>query len=242
MPDPEEYISEKTRELITRLKESSLYRITMDVLFKVNFYLAPFNPLFWKGMIESPSFREFWLRRESKIGLLEGSIIQNPLWIPESDGNDLVQHIETGGQWYGYDFQREAEFGKEARPVKRGKLVSIIPEELKPLSPRAYTPTGSVHPLNYVHFLQLEMPSIDYLVQHGVVEETTYERAFERVGMLERYVWNLSQHQLLDLPVFQVTPKGNGLVSLGQPGGKKITKELKEADKQLAALPEPVKI
>ncbi len=242
MADDNRYIDEERRKLIDRTRESWLYRTSMDLMWKAMWCLLPISPVGWYLMKDSPSIREFLLRREARIGLLGGSIIQNSLWIPEYDGNDLVEHKATGGKWFGYDFRREEEFGKQARPVKRGKLISLIPDEIKPLSPLAYTPTGSIHPFIYEHCLHLEMPSIDYLVENGVVEHTTYGEAFDRVGMLGRYAWNLSKRELTDLPVFQVTPKGNGIIYLDEPGGKKVTKELKEPQKTPVLLPNTVPI
>ncbi len=140
----------------------------------------------------------------------------------------------TAGKWCGYDFNRESEFGKKAITQKKGKLLSFILEEIKENKSSDYTPTTLFQFFDITHLLSMECPSIGYLIEQGLLEARTYREAFQRIGTYDKYARSMDFFEITDKEVYQVTPKGNGLIFLSGESGEKV-KEKKKAKELVPA-------
>lgn len=79
------------------------------------------------------------------------------------------------------------------------------------------TPLKIANPLRFDHFLQFEEGvAITDLEQEGYAHEMTYEEAYHNLGLSERHMPNLEILGATKKPVWQITPKGNGLIFLSQ--------------------------
>ncbi len=174
-------------------------------------------------------------------GLLEGSIVGNPLRFPSEDESFIDNMKAAGGSWVGYDFMVPSTFPKpfEAGRIEQltqGRLMGIILEEVKDNPAEERTPLGAVSISNLDHVLQFNTYTAAELLDLNVLAERSYGKAYETVGLLERYSDELRSRSIIDEPVFQVTPKGNGLVVLIEDFGKPDPKE--ELERSIVHIPE----
>jgi hypothetical protein len=67
---------------------------------------------------------------------------------------------------------------------------------------------------NMEHLLRITPASVETLVGEGMLAPTTYQQAYEQVGVYEQFAEDLTKRRLNDEPIHSVTPKGNTLVWL----------------------------
>ena len=89
--------------------------------------------------------------------------------------------------------------------------------------------------MRFTDIVDVVYPSIDEVLEWGYVREVTYGESFERVKQFERYKDALAFFDISDKTVYQVTPKGNGLVYLLKDGGDK--KRLEDSARSLVLQP-----
>src|SRR3989338_48890 len=236
MPDKKDsefkYLDKDSKEIIEVLREDRLLRTALNIrgYLRVLFYLLGTEQ--GRKAFKDPEFRQAIFHREGRTGFLEHSIIKNPLYLPSTQNEASLEIITaTAGKWVGYDFKRESEFGKKAIPVRKGKITSFVLEEIRENEPSDYTPTTLFRFFDLTHLLCMELPSIDYLIEQGLLETRTYREVFQKIGTYDRYARSMDFFEITDKEVYQVTPKGNGLIFLLGDGGDKV-KEKKKA-KQL---------
>lgn len=167
-----------------------------------------------------PELREY----DNRLGLLEDSIIGNPLCFP-IDETYTANKSTNGGEWLGYDFWRPTVLPvrKDGYPHSRlfeGKLAAFILDEVKDNPASQRTPMSTLKLYRFDHVLSIDMPKIETLVDLEFIRPTTYRDAYRRVGVYESYAADLDAKGVTDDKVYQVTPKGNTLVYLVQPSGK----------------------
>ncbi len=159
------------------------------------------------------------------MGLLEGALIENPLYVPQENGSLAVNYARAGA-WVAWDIQRKSVLGRNGiKQQRKGTLGIFLPDEVRDHEKGEYTPTDLLEPLSIDHFLTYESPSISYILGKGLVEETTYGRALQREGLYEKYARAMGVLNIEGKRVFQVTPKGNTLIYLLNDGGDTVTKE-----------------
>jgi|GEM_PF-2568669 len=154
-------------------------------------------------------------------GLLEGSILGGRLAYPDEEtGGGLLHTQAEAGQWLGYDFRRPTEFPQSRnqkeppRQLFEGKLFGIMLDEIMGNDANQKTPNSLLRITDLEHVLRFAAPSIDTLVDNEFLVPTTYQQAYQQVGVYERYAADLSQRGLTDQPLHAVTPKGNTLIFL----------------------------
>ena len=193
-----------------RVRSRRLTRFFSNSLIKVSCYSIAFAlyPTKFMGLIP----------RESRTGLLSCSIINNPLYAPSQEVGSISQIRSSGGKWVAYDFLR-LKYWKRATQTFRGTCYAMIPDEVIGRPSEDYTPTREYDLLSTDLFF-FERPSIERLQNVGMLEITTYAEAYQRVaGMNEETSNALHSAGIADQEVFQVTPKGNGLIFVGETGG-----------------------
>lgn len=218
-----------------RFRRDPFFRLGMRAFWRVVFHLGtmynPLNPYFY--LFLKYGSKDFYFK-EGRTGLLEGAILANPLYFPEDDSSIGVHssaevHDSTrldraeaaAGRWAAYDFQRRKTFGKRACSLQKGRLMSIVTDEVAERSGLELTPTGSVDVLwNIDHLFCLNFPSLETVLQQELLRPTTYERAFADAGLSDRYHFSLATQGISESQVYQVTPKGNGVVYLMSDGGQ----------------------
>jgi len=225
--DPREY---KYDDPDTRLKRESYTknRIKRFIMNKLLKFVA--GPTF---VLTNPEFMGMLYNKEFFVGLLEKSIIQNPLYIP-SDNGSLEKLEAKGWNFSGYDFDRISEFGKDVVSKKEGRIVSFLLDRIKNNHKDVYTLTGILNIFDPIDVLTFEKPSVDYLIENGMLEKTTYQEAYSKTGLYGGYAKSMNILDISENEVYQVTPKGNGLMFLWPDGGdssqkKKKIKELRPA-------------
>lgn len=195
-------------------RDHRLSRFIINRVYELMFYAMVFlTPLGWKKLMD-PAYRNYLLSKEFGKGFLVDSILQNPIYIPDGHGQ-LTQKKVGAGIWAGYDFHRFKEFPTTTRQYREGKLGSMLLEEIRDNPAGMYTPTSLVNPLNIQHMFSIDFPSIEDLINKEMIRQTTYKSAFRRAGHYEMYARSLDLLEISDKPLFQVTPKGNSLIFLG---------------------------
>lgn len=218
------------RNSVSKLEKSRVSRTIINTSFRVLFYSVLLTTRSGREMLMDAERRRFLYDREERIGLLEDSIISDELYIPNEAGTSLEQISAVAGRFVGYDFHRPKEFKsagkKRERQVKRdGKLWTFAINEVSGNDINDYTPTDLFNIFNPMHFLSLDIPTIDEATDQGFLQETTYRQAYEKVGMYPRYRQYLELQGISDRTIYTVTPKGNGLVFLVTDGGEKRNQE-----------------
>lgn len=206
------------------LKRHSLARRVFSYISTTLFYTFFLSSPIGRDALRDPNFRRCLFNRSERIGMLEDSVFNHELYFPNEDNTSLDYKSAFVGRWIGFDFYRKEEFGVKAKQQAEGRLVAFILNEVRDRNPDDYTPTGLFNFYNLDHLLHFSTPTIEDLVKHEFIRETTYERAFTRVGIFDRYQTDLALAEVTHNPLYTVTPKGNGLIGLSQDGGKKIQK------------------
>lgn len=179
-------------------------------------------------MLFDPSFRKLMFDRETKTGMLEDSIFAPALWCPNDEGTSLQYDDALAGRYAAFDFNRKSEFNNKTLCRGKGRLMAFPLEEIIDNSTDTYTPSALVEPLDLGQLMQMVIsPKIDELVGWGLIKETNYRQAYENVGLYDQYRLPIELKNLGEQTVYQVTPKGNGLVFLAADGGEKTPEKKK---------------
>lgn len=213
MPDQEQQVFKKGEfsGSIEFLNRHKLMDKVADLLM-YSAYLAysTFNP---RSSIFSDPMTRRTLTRDGQTGLLAGSIVGNELYVPYLDeSEELYYDSAEAGRYLGYDFRRPHRFGPDTSKFIHGRLWAFIIDEVKGREPDDYTPIGSLRPLSARHALLQNTYSLENLQEEGLIRKTTYGQAYFRVGLLSRHKEYLDLLGKTEETVYQVTPKGNGLV------------------------------
>jgi len=192
-------------------------------------YIPPTMILKGQGKILfNPSYRKLMFDRETKTGLLEDSIFAPSLWCPNDEGTSLQYDNAVAGRYAAYDFHRREEFGKNTVNRGKGRLIAFPLDEIIDNPASKYTPSTLVEPLDLGQILQIVFPSIDELVEWELVRDTTYKEAYKRAGLYDQYRLGIELKNIGDETVYQITPKGNGLVFVATEGGEKTSEKKRE--------------
>ncbi len=119
-----------------------------------------------------------------------------------------------------------AKYGCQQR--YKGKLFSILIDEVKDHPADHRTPTGLLNILDAEHLMSFDCPGPEGMTEAGLVEPTTYREAYKKVGLYETYAEGLDLSGFTDEQVYQVTPKGNTLLFIDNPSGVPSPKHEKE--------------
>ena len=143
------------------------------------------------------------------------------------------------GRWVSYDFNRRQEFGEKSMSLKKGKLYDFPLTDVMPNDVNTPTPTGYFDFFDIEHFLHIDVPTVDGLIYLELLKSTTYRDSFRRVGIYENHAKQLDDLGIANKEVYQVTPKGNGLIFLDEEGGERKPKEKRSS---LTINPQPIPI
>ena len=168
-----------------------------------------------------PKIMQVYLDKSCRVGLLEDAILSSELYIPGQEEKSLQYEKADGGRWVAYDFHRKAEFGERSISFSEGILVATPLEEVINNPPDALTPTYIVDILDLSQFFQMTIPTIEELFRWGLIEEVAYGEAFRRVGLYDKYSRAMHVLEIMEVPLYSVTPKGNGLIFILGEGGEK---------------------
>lgn len=178
--------------------------------------------------LRDPLLKTLLFNREQRSGFLENSILNPQLYHPNKGGLSLELSSAPAGRWVGFDFYRPKEFGLKQDAFERqkyeGKLAIADLPEIKDNDASQYTPTNLYELFDIVHILSMEHPPVEKVVEKGYLKETTYGEAFDKVGLLSKYKATLILNNLVDEPLYAVTPKGNGVVFVFRDSGKRMEK------------------
>lgn len=186
--------------------------------------------------LRNSEVRRVFFDREAQVGLLEDSIFNNELFYPNQDETGFLHKSAVAGRYVGYDFNRPAEFGPKVKKrgtqlVEDGRLFMIPLNEIMENPVDKHTSTYLLNIYNIEHMALCQPANIDDLLGHGLVEQTTYKAAYDRVGLYNKYSASLALGDIADRSVYRVTPKGNSLVFLAKDFGEQ--KKLPDAKKVL---------
>lgn len=161
---------------------------------------------------------------DNRIGLLENSIIGNPLCYP-LDEQYTAQEIIGGGEWVAYDFHRPYKLparrdGRAHRQLRKGKLLAFMLDNIKDSRADDPTPTSLLNLQILDHAISFDRPGIENLVAEEYVTPTTYAAAYRRAGAYEQFAVELDAKGVMEQQTYQVTPKGNSLIFLIPATGK----------------------
>lgn len=215
---------DERKEIAHFLRKHRLFRSAMNVAWRTALYTYLISTERGRKLLRDPENRRFFVDKEARTGLLEDSIINNTLYHPNDEGTSLMLSSAAAGRWVGYDFDRPLEFGPEVGQFFEGKLWAVPLEAIMNNAPDHYTPTHRLELLDAAHLLQFETPSIQEAIEYGLVEPTTYRKAFGRARQYERYKLAMSLNGITDIEIYRVTPKGNGLIFLSPDTGRKVKK------------------
>lgn len=177
--------------------------------------------------------------KEYITGILADSIFDSELYCPDEEGSGIVREVASAGFFTAYDFHRPDVFGsivnERESQLQEGKLwVYPLPEIIN--NPNEYlSPTGLTVPFDFRQLMLEETATIEDLQKYGFIEQITYEEAYKKVGLYEKYKQDIQSRGINDKQVYRITPKGNGLVFLWMPSGDK--KERKYRKKSFVVQP-----
>lgn len=213
-------------KFMSNLRRTRFRRKTVDLLARLFIISRLFTTADGRRYLGDPYLRKAFFQRKYRLGLLEDSIIANHLYFP-NEGNTSLENLQArAGRWYACDFYKR-NMGIKDSPKngwQDGRLVTILPDELKNTPPDQYTPTFYIDILNFSDLMFLDTPKIEDAIGDGLLQETNYEDAYQKIGLYEKYRQFIILAGIGKNIVYQVTPKGNGLVRIMSDSGEKVQK------------------
>ncbi|MBS3122695.1 hypothetical protein J4434_07480 [Candidatus Woesearchaeota archaeon] len=215
--EDKEWWNEIRKGKITRIVANSLGRVVINLTLLM-------RPIFWLDK----EFRDIFFDYRKRVGLLEGAIFDNTLYMPNEKGDSLEYLTSVGGRWSSYDHTSRSILGIEnlTNHITDAKLFAFPLPETLDKSVNDYTSIGTIDPVDFTDLIQIVCPTIEELLKWGFVERVTYSHAFSKIGIYERYETNLYLLGVADKLIYQVTPKGNGLIYLDRDSGEKEPKKM----------------
>lgn len=210
------------------LGNSKIKRKIMKTVFHTafNFYLFS-NPANW-NLLRDRDFRELALSKKYRVGLFEGAILSNSLYVPNDQSNNFRYEDSNAGEFVSFDPLRK-EILPESNILRKGIIYSFHLDEISENNPEKRTPYGLLEIFDLEHMKTLHVGGLTELCEKGFLRETNYEDAYSRVGLNRRYMQNLSILGLDEKPVYQVTPKGNTLLFIDKREGNKKEEKRQES-------------
>ena len=170
------------------------------------------------------------INSKSRFGLLENSIMGNPLFAPTFEGNEIKKLSGSAGNYFACDFERRKHFQPERYLTQQGTITSFLPSDYDDrdfLSQDANVKTSleEFDMRNIYDILRMDEKTLTQYMDIGVLKEVTYEDALINAGLLEGFKDLYHKSGLLNENIYQVTPKGNGLLFIMKRGGDKRRRE-----------------
>src|SRR3989344_5053695 len=219
LKEEEEKEREHKREIYNRLKSMSpLWGKIYNAAIRVGVFVYAFLYL-CSGKEDAVQIWRALSSKRHRIGLLEGAVLVSSLWIPQENG--IVEKMAAPpGRWCGYDPSRLVKLRTSVKECT-GRLEAILDEytldETRDQSD--LTPTGTYDLLDWHTFLNIDSVGIEKAERIGLVQETTYATAFTKLGLSE-YLTSIEIVGAANDKIWEVTPKGNGIVYLFNDGGE----------------------
>jgi len=227
-------VDKESKEWAQKIATNRLHKTLINLALRIGKYFVLVLTEEGREFLSDPERRRKLFYREARVGLLESSIFQNPLYIP-NEYNSMERRGTVTGRWIGYDFNRPGEFGKNCRQLQEGRLVSFLLNEIKDNPASTYTSTEIIDVFHKIeHIAQLELPPIDYLKENGLIVQTTYAQAYQNVNLFQKYEKAMNLERITNDVVYQITPKGNSLVFLARGGGDYSSEKFSFKDLVLA--------
>ena len=169
---------------------------------------------------------------------VDGMIGQRVCYPDDEAGGQLMVHRADNAAYISYDPRRPTQFPvgeKHGNPsmVKEGALVAFMVDGLEHKQPDDLTLLMPHDWISPEILYSVDKPGLERLIELGMLARRSHELAFEHAGM-EQYIDDLRARSMHDEIVYQVTPKGNTLVTLEPDGGKRT--------RQPDAKPAPFKV
>lgn len=225
-----EEAGERMKKLAKEMRHNPALKVTGHILYALAmvYYLSATKE--GREALKNPEFRKTLIDKEKRTGLLEDTILSPILYHPNSEYTSLIKTQAQAGRWTSYDFRRSQEFyPKKVKQLDNGKLIAFILPEIIGNDPNKFTPTNTVNIFDITHVLTIETPSIQQVIEYGYLKETTYKKAYDEAGTNGKFDKYLQLKNLLDTKIYQVTPKGNGMLFLATDAGEQIREEQKVA-------------
>lgn len=153
-------------------------------------------------------------------GLLEHAIIGKRLCCPDESIGALVLRYAAPGAFISYDITRASYLPATAASApnilfdtQAGLLRSYLPPDVQEQPASVLTPTRHRGAMSYQVRKSFDTRTVDQLVQEGLIVGCTQQEAYERAEASE-YIDDLRRRGTANEPVWQVTPKGNSLITL----------------------------
>lgn len=219
----EEQLRQALRDFI---KQHRLARGSINLLYRTAMYTYLIATQSGREKLNNPEIRKAIFNKEGRVGLLAGTIFSHDLYFPNNSHTSLFHRSALAGRFMAYDFHRPAEFGPNvlktsSHIIENGRLMIIPLEEVAKNSWDTYTPTDLLNIFDIEHASYIQPATIEDALQCGFIQETSYQDAFDRVGLFSTFQSELQRTGIMDLNVYQVTPKGNTLIILQKDFGPK---------------------
>ncbi|HCR55757.1 TPA: hypothetical protein DIV49_02185 [Candidatus Saccharibacteria bacterium] len=167
------------------------------------------------------------LMKYSFLGICEDGIIGGRMCLPDEQHDHLTYRTANAGQWMSYDFRRAEFFPHVAEKLgdnfslyDEGILTALLLEGLASRPVDARTELTIDEMISFETVLSSDKPGISTLLELGMVARRSHEDAYEQAGATA-HIDELRIRGVAQEPVYQVTPKGHGLISLEDEGGSK---------------------
>ena len=217
--DPE--MSKKMKNIAKEMRHNPLLRITGSVIYAITMVYFLSSTPEGRRQLKNPEFRKTLIDKEKRTGLLEDTILSPYLYHPNDEGTSLTKSEAKPGRWISYDFRRPKEFyPKKVPQLDNGRIFAFVLPEVIDNPTEKFTPTNLVNIFEITHILTVETPSISELVTYGYIKETTYGKAYEEAGTSGKFDKYLALNDLTNKQIYQITPKGNGMVFLATDSGE----------------------
>ncbi len=188
--------------------------------YLISGFYRTITPLLWPVIKGTFWFDQRAFKPENRIGLLTGSILAQSIVFPNEERTNLVFDESPEGEFSAYDFKRSEQFGEvlhaAGHDIHAGKMAALL------LNSVLDNPAGRLTPLDQVDFLKMRQAlkicwiSLSGAVELQLIAKRSYGDAYAIAGALNQWEPRLRQLQLIEEPVYQITPKGNGLIDLIQ--------------------------
>ena len=166
-----------------------------------------------REVFKNPALRDFI---KNYNGLLKGTIISNFLYLPPTENSTECGFLKaSAGEWVSYDPTRKQILNQKYLETEHGRLFVYDIPEVRHHTKDEYTPLNSIRMFDAQHAYFFIPRTSEELINGKFIEETTYQKALENLGNTDPNILKeLKESRRENTIVYQVTPKGNGLIVL----------------------------
>ncbi len=228
-------VEERNQFVLTK-RHPILNVICNGVLSMANFLIHATSIIYSIfNVAEKDNFKslfDMYFKKDAGCGLPQDTIFAPSLHIPSGGHcSDLELLTTSSGGYVSCSFTKKQKFNDTLyMNITKGTLFAAFTLYEVIAKKHERTPDSKFNANSSDVSFLFKHSSLHELLMFGFIEKTTYASVFEKLNINNNYIGNSTYAMISNDPIYQVTPKGNGVIFLISDSGDSDKKEDSEAE------------